>query len=124
MATINDFARMCNANDSCKTCLIKAEMKKLYILECQGYIRRYPNEASDIIDKWCAEHPQKTYLEDFFAKFPNALKEDDGMPLACRENVYGTFHYGSEKVPLCYLFDDDCEEQMCTKCWNEVMPEE
>lgn len=80
MATINDFARMCNANESCKTCLIKAEMKKLYILECQGYIRRYPTEASDIIDKWCAEHPQY---------------------------IYGIFYSDNKKVLLCHLSDED-----------------
>lgn len=123
MATINDFARMCNANESCKTCLIKAEMKKLYILECQGYIRRYPTEASDIIDKWCAEHPQKTYLEDFFAKFPNAPKGYNGRPVPCREYIYGIYYSDNKKVARCHILDDN-EEQMCTKCWNEAMPED
>lgn len=123
MATINDFARMCNANESCKTCLIKAEMKKLYILECQGYIRRYPTEASDIIDKWCADHPQKTYSDDFFSKFPNAPKEDDGSPFLCRDYIYGIFYHDNKKVPPCLLLEE-VERKKCIKCWNEVMPED
>lgn len=28
-------------------------------------------------------HPQKTYEEDFFEKFPNAPRQKDGTPLVC-----------------------------------------
>ena len=42
----------------------------------------HASESSAIIDKWCAEHPQKTYLQDFLEKFPNAKLDDDGEPLA------------------------------------------
>lgn len=54
------------------------------------------------------EHPQKTYAQDFFEKFPNAPKYG-GRPGGCRTHIYG-----GELV---------CNVGGCKKCWNEVMPD-
>ena len=69
----------------------------------------HASEASSIIDKWCAEHPQKTYLQDFLEKFPNAKLDDDGEPLADACDVYGDVFA--------------CKGHKCCDCWNKVMPE-
>ena len=55
----------------------------------------------------------KTYREDFFEKFPNAVICSDGTPTFCRCEAYG----GKCEV------SDYPEEEECVHCWNEVMPE-
>lgn len=60
------------------------------------------------------EHPQKTYAQDFFEKFPNAPKIRDGLPEPTACSVYG---YSK-------LFEEHCESGVdCVSCWNEVMPD-
>ena len=61
-------------------------------------------------ERWCAEHPQKTYLQDFLEKFPNAQVYNSGEPLADACDVYGDVF--------------DCKGHKCCDCWNIVMPDE
>lgn len=48
----------------------------------------------------------KTYADDFFEKFPNAIKKAVGEPRTCRDLVYGTK----------YAY---CGANQCSNCWNE-----
>lgn len=105
MASITDYARMCKANDDCMECPMYDTP-----CSCSDYIVNSPAEASAIIDKWCEEHPKKTYLQDFLEKFPNAQVYDSGEPLASACNVYGNVFA--------------CEGHLCGECWNTVMPDE
>ena len=67
-----------------------------------------PELAENIVKQWAKEHPQKTYAQDFFEKLPNARKDNNGIPTACRQFVYGT----------------KCENiGNCMDCWNEPMEE-
>ena len=104
MASITDYARMCNAHDDCMVC-------PMYDIpgSCSDYIVNCPAEASAIIDKWCAEHPQKqkTYAEDYLETFPNADRNKSDTPCICRKVYYG--ERGTKN---------------CIDCWNEIMPEE
>lgn len=50
-----------------------------------------------------------SYKDDFFKKFPNAKKDENGDPIPCRKYIYGG------KCPA----DDDCH-----KCWNEIKENE
>lgn len=109
MATIHDYARMCKAHGDCMNCPLSESVNSRSIT-CCDYITDYPSEASDIIDKWCAEHPQKTYLQDFFEKFPKANR-GIVLPQFCRKQIYGGVG--------CYH-----TEQSCSDCWNAVMPDE
>ena len=68
MATITDYARMCKAYE-CVDCPLSGR-NNAYSTKCPQILRLRPTEASAIIDKWCAEHPQKTYLQDFLEKLP------------------------------------------------------
>lgn len=108
MATIHDYARICKAVDDCMDCPL-SESANPRRIPCCDYIPDYPAEASAIIDKWCAEHPQKTYKQDFMEKFPNA-KIIEGRPIACAHNLYGDVI--------------TCANQKCKDCWNTVMPDE
>lgn len=107
MASITDYARMCKAHDDCRECPLHDIPHP-----CDEYLVHFPTEASAIIDKWCAEHPQKTYLKDFLGKFPDAKMSYDTIPNICRAHVYGGH---------CPLDNDNFS---CADCWNEVMPED
>lgn len=63
-------------------------------------------ELVEIVEKWVQEHPQKTMMQDFFEKFPNAPKNDFGSPCLCPS------HVGYE--------EKSCEATNCNclKCWS------
>ena len=107
MASIKDLKRMCKAYDRCIYCPISDENDNCII---QRVPEGIPDNADEIIDKWVQEHPTKAYAIDFFEKFPNAGKRDDGTPRSCRANIYGEVL--------------NCEGGNCYKCWNEEMKEE
>ena len=60
-----------------------------------------------IVETWSAEHPAKTYKQDFFEKFPNA-DEDGFCDCVCREAIYGKNGCNDPK-------------KSCESCWNEEM---
>lgn len=104
MASIKDLKRLCSFYIGCIDCPIKSEYT------CS--VPRFPDNADEIVDKWVAEHPIKTYAMDFFNKFPNALKvEEDGTPKCCWKFFYGDTSY-------------ICEPADCAKCWNREMKED
>lgn len=106
MATIHDYARMCKAHAYCEGC----PMVDVWNGACDEALIERTAECEAIIDKWCAEHPQKTYLQDFLEKFPKAAMYGNGCLIDCRNNVYGW------KGRACI--------GNCIVCWHEVMPEE
>lgn len=108
--TVNYFAerqRMCRSGISCAKCPLENRNNGVGI-SCAPLEREYPDKAIKIVQKWSDEHPQKTYAEDFFEKFPNAPKEDDGTPKSCWRNIYG---------------DGNCVDisHRCKMCWNRIM---
>ena len=106
MATIKDLKRMCKSfKKACNNC-------PLYSDCCGGCITAFPNNADKIVDKWVEEHPAKTYMQDFFEKFPNAIKEKSGEPIPCIGPIYPEF-YGKP-----------CPAGKCFECWNQEMKEE
>ena len=103
MASIKDLKRMCDFYPHCSGCPIKS------ILTCSVY--RLPDNIEEIIDKWVAEHPVKTYAMDFFSKFPDAPRKVAGIPIPCVGSIYPEF------------YDKDCLECECSECWNQEMKE-
>ena len=67
-------------------------------------INQNKDNIDEIIDK---KHPTKTYIQDFFEKFPNAKKSESDRPTVCRANIYG------DKL--------ECHKGGCEKCWNQKM---
>jgi hypothetical protein len=59
------------------------------------------------LDKFAAEHPVKTYAQDFFGRFPTARRDKDGTPKTCRNYVYG------DGTQVCV--------GLCVDCWNRPM---
>lgn len=101
MASIKDLKRMCKEHHCCIGCPI------FYLEGCMLY--RLPSNIDEIVNKWVAEHPVKTYAMDFFEKFPNAPRDRDGAPKTCWKHVYGDGKY--------------CSSDDCTQCWNREMKE-
>lgn len=105
--------RMCaGVNYKCINCPIE------YTKFCERLIYSYvaddfepeifQEEIIDKIQKWSDEHPQKTYADDFFEKFPNADRGADQIPFICRRSIYG----------------GECDKgKQCSDCWNEPMEE-
>lgn len=77
-ATIYDYARMCKKYDNCKICPLGSNNNKKGI-SCDYTARTYPDEANEIILKWCDEHPVETRQDKFLKMFPNAQVTNDGV---------------------------------------------
>ena len=67
-------------------------------------------EIVNAIEKWSAEHPSKTYKQDFLEKYPNAKMYDNDYPVACLGNL------GYKQIPESYCIDASCKD-----CWNREM---
>ena len=100
MASIKDLKRMCSAYTKCEKCPMS-----MYLC-APGDL---PDNADEIVNKWVAEHPIKTYAMDFFEKFPDAPRNSGGVPKICRSSAYGEM--------------ECCTPRNCTNCWNQEMEE-
>ena len=100
MAQIKDLKRMCSSHINCLKC-------ELYVNDCCR-IFDLPDNIDEVVDKWVEEHPVKTYAMDFFEKFPNAPKDELGLPMPCVTSVYKDLEM-------------KCNECSCSDCWNQEM---
>jgi hypothetical protein len=105
MATIKELKRMCDTYENCSGCPFGDTC-------CGVSVSALPDNADGIVDKWVEEHPIKTYMQDFFEKFPNAPKDVDGAPKICPEQIYPEI----DLKHRCY--------EKCSKCWNREMKTE
>lgn len=109
MATIKDLKRMCKSfKDNCDGCPLH---DKIYNVCLMLTLESLPDNADEIVDKWIEEHPVKTYMQDFFEKFPNAPRGAEGSPKICPDQIYPEIDA-----------DDRCPED-CLKCWNQEVKE-
>lgn len=108
--------RMCQSNSptvACENCpLVEGREHRRCIAD---WIANHDvdnvEDQLDIVRKWAEEHPAKTYKDVFLEKLPNAMKGEDGMPLACRDLVFGIV---KRRIRCTYS---------CTECWNETYKE-
>lgn len=105
---IKERNRMCNSMESCSQCPFN-EM---------GYCdldTEDPEKLVALVEQWSQEHPQKTMMQDFFEKYPNAPKRRDGAPILCPDQC------GYEKQRYCVEVNRDVKE--CSQCWSRPMEE-
>ena len=98
--------RMCNTV-TCSKCPLRTPYD-----DCADIVVFHHDKAMEIIQKWSDEHPEepvKTFADDFFDKFPNALKDENGVPC-----VGCPHHFGYCE----YKCDHDCK-----KCWSRPLSE-
>lgn len=100
---IFDAGRMCDFYDNCGKCDADGCCSVYHWSDLEKRER-----FIKVVEKWSSEHPQKTMLQDFLEKFPNA-KLEEGSPPDC-PYMYG---YTSKN-------DDDnfCPGHTCLECWN------
>lgn len=95
----------------CAKCPLDHRNNLCYI-GCEDIENEYPQKAIEIVQKWSDEHPQKTILDDFLEKFPNAALNSDGLPedICCR--------YLGYKLSFkdCTISDAHVS---CTDCWKQ-----
>lgn len=96
-ATIYDYARMCKSYDDCSIC-------PLGKTTCHLLISKNPDEANEIILKWCKEHPIKTRQSKFLEIFQNVALVGEAINICPREidNKYSA----------------DCTKSSCYDCKN------
>ena len=101
---INEYLRICETYENCEGCPFLEES-----FSC-GLDHDNAEKLVAVTEKWSQTHPQKTMMQDFFEKFPNAPKGKDGEPKTCPQNLgYGDFCCGDV---------DNCKE-----CWSRLLEE-
>lgn len=100
-----NWRRMCLSQDNCISCPCR--------MICLGKPRvSNAKNIEFVIEKWCEEHPEKTRLDDFIEKHPNAPIDYSGTPCACA----GFCGYTTRDIEI-------CDKKPCSLCWNEVVDE-
>lgn len=107
-----EFGRMCKANyvagGFCHECPLN-NWNERDCYAAYDLTDAQIKERIDIVEKWSKEHPVKTMAMDFFEKFPNAPKKEDGTPIMCPSAC------GYEEVSDCNIV------QKCVECWNRPL---
>lgn len=101
---LKEKERMCYKQEDCTHCPLKTDDDNT----CSILEETNPEEAVEIVEKWSAENPQKTILQDFLEKYPNALLNEDGTPESCCKNL--------GFPPIGYCFETPCKD-----CWNRPL---
>lgn len=105
---LKEYRRMCKEYADNEDCSPECPLNT----ECYGYLDYKYVDIQNIVTKvqqWSQTHPQKTMMQDFFEKFPNAPKTGDGEPIVCPQELgYGDF--------CC----DDTNHN-CIKCWSRPL---
>lgn len=86
---------------------------------CGIFLRKYPEKAISIVERWSKEHPQKTILQDLLEKYPNAELIHNKFPEIC------PYSLGYAENRQCVLDTEErfCSEE-CEECWNRPLEEE
>lgn len=108
---LKEYGRMCKMYDlNCSECPISELRRKYNSQICRITMIVHPEEAVDIVQKFAEEHQQKTMLQDFFEKHPNAPRKGLGEPIPC----ISTLGYKTEDAKCC---------ESCFECWNRPLEE-
>lgn len=104
---IKERRRMCDM-ESCNSC--PAEVLDECDYETKDIIK-----LVQIVEQWSKEHPQKTIMQDFFEKFPNAPKTMLGYPYPCAKDL------GYPKLNSCSFGVKGGAGSYCRECWSRPM---
>ena len=115
---LHELKRLCDSRDGCVADAANKERCPMFGV-CEDALTRICAEdvktAIETVQKWSDEHPEKTYAQDFFEKFPKAQSNSDGTPFVCRKRIYGGIRSTLE----------DCDYTgACYRCWSEPLNDE
>lgn len=124
---LEEYKRMCNNYEKCKGCPISTCKLADGTFFCNSFIKWHAEKAVTLVEKWSKEHPQKTILDDFKEKYPNAPFCDGGNP-----KYVCPYHVGYDDSTPIYVcpyhvgYDEeqpDCGAVECVDCWNRPLEE-
>lgn len=99
------YRRMCESYKNCKGCPRDYKGCLNFCMELDDL-----EELENDVERWAEEHPQKTRLQDFREKYPNALLYYDGTPKPCCSDLG---------------YCKECPEvTTCEECWNMPVEED
>lgn len=101
---LKERSRMCKNHTCCSSCPLNEEAR-----DCRNTEKINPEEAVEIVEKWSKENPQKTILQDYVEKHPNAPLRESGLPKYVCPNLLG--YIGMEQ--------GTCPD--CLGCWNRPL---
>lgn len=105
-----EMKRMCETYPSCKGCPLESKRENRVCDETVPSMItsiESPVEFEKRIMAWVAAHPQKTLLDAFYEKFPNAERLSNGTLRIC------PYHLDPKWGGLC----DDGTSGNCRECW-------
>ena len=108
------YDRVCRKHP-CHKCPLKQLAEDQMYANCSSLMKCRPELAEERLVEWDKEHPVKTFATDFFEKFPNAIKAEDGLPKICAKNL--------GYIKSCPNYPCLNPAQECKKCWNQPMEE-
>lgn len=100
------YRKMCESYKNCKGCPRDYKGCLDFGVELDEL-----DELENDIEKWSKEHPQRTRLQDFREKYPNAQICESGLPSACC-------------MSLGYCKNCDDTDNDCEACWNMPVEDE
>lgn len=118
LAEVYRMGMSCEGNDDggCEHCLISP------ICNITKFSNKeWREKVISCVQKWSNKHPlpkQKTYADDFFEKYPNAKRHENGRPLVYRCDVYGC-ECNYKKAPEVIYWRGKQGIDDCLMCWNE-----
>lgn len=97
--------RMCNSFEGCVCCPLESDCTDTD-----------PKLMVKAVEDWSQTHPQKTMIDDFFEKFPNAPRTEGAPRNICPSDCGYTNE--PENYSTCDRFNNDC-----AACWSRPMEE-
>lgn len=92
---------MCKAlNSHCEECGLSYTNNKTDHV-CGDFIKRHPEEAVAIVEKWAKEHPRKTRQSEFLKMFPRANRGEDGLIVFCPKDFDSKIECGRDPCGEC-----------------------
>ena len=99
------YMRMCKSYENCEGCPRNGKGCLEFDMDMDAI-----GELENDVEIWAEEHSQKTRLQDFREKYPNALLYYDGTPKPCCSDL--GYCKGCPEVTT------------CEECWNMPVEED
>lgn len=113
MEVIRQRNRMCANYVSCRDgCPLLDPLTDASTINCGEFMKAEPEKFEKIVMEWVKKHPEKTMMDVFFEKFPDAPKRSYGAPTLCPDQI------GLAKKESC-----SCAGGNCLKCWSRPAPD-
>ena len=114
---LEELKRMCENIGDCGNCPAHFQRSGFFACKLEHIPESYEDFAFDdlvsFVEKWSAEHPVKTRLQDFMEKHPNAMVKRNGLP-----------PFMPTWLGYCSKSCHSCERQPTDKeCWDLPLEE-